>query len=94
MTQRKVPMRKCVVTNEMFPKKELIRIVKNKEGEVAIDATGKLNGRGAYISLDPTILDKAREKRALDRSLGVTLSDEFYNELDEFINYHHARLSI
>jgi predicted RNA-binding protein YlxR (DUF448 family) len=46
---RKIPMRKCVVTQERFPKKELIRIVKTPEGEIEIDPTGKKNGHGAYI---------------------------------------------
>ena len=50
MKQRKVPLRKCIVTNEMKPKKELIRVVRSPEGEVSIDQTGKKNGRGAYIS--------------------------------------------
>ena len=47
--KRKIPQRKCIVTNELKPKKEMIRIVRNKEGEVFIDPTGKQNGRGAYI---------------------------------------------
>ena len=47
MKTRKVPMRKCVVSNEMKPKKELVRIVKNQAGEIAIDPTGRMNGRGA-----------------------------------------------
>lgn len=48
--KKKIPERKCVITNEMKPKKELIRIVRNKEGEVFVDVTGKKNGRGAYLS--------------------------------------------
>jgi len=47
MQKRKIPMRKCVVSGEMKPKKEMVRIVRNKEGEVSIDPTGKKNGRGA-----------------------------------------------
>ena len=46
---KKVPLRKCVATGEQLPKKELIRIVRNKEGEVSVDLTGKKSGRGAYI---------------------------------------------
>ena len=49
MKQRKVPLRKCVATQEMMPKKELIRVVRTPEGEVLIDLTGKKSGRGAYI---------------------------------------------
>ena len=57
---KKVPLRKCVATGEQLPKKELIRIVKNKEGEVSVDPTGKKNGRGAYLkrSLDAIELAK------------------------------------
>ena len=49
--RKKVPLRKCIVTGEMKPKKELVRIVRSKEGEVSIDLTGKKSGRGAYLSL-------------------------------------------
>lgn len=94
MKKKKIPLRKCVVTNEMKEKKEMVRIVKDKEDNVSIDPTGKLNGRGAYVSLDPEILDQAREKRSLDRSLGVTLSEDFYDELSEYIHYQYARKQI
>ena len=46
---KKIPLRKCVATQEQLPKKEIIRIVRNKEGQVFIDPTGKMNGRGAYF---------------------------------------------
>lgn len=46
---KKIPMRKCVVTQERFPKKELIRVVRTPEGQVEIDLTGKRNGHGAYM---------------------------------------------
>ena len=49
MTQKKIPMRQCIGCGEMFPKRELIRVVKPKEGDVSLDMTGKLPGRGAYI---------------------------------------------
>ena len=44
---RKIPLRKCLATGEQLPKQQLIRIVRNKEGQVAVDPTGKMNGRGA-----------------------------------------------
>lgn len=94
MKKKKVPLRKCVVSKEMKDKKEMVRIVKNKEEGISIDPTGKKNGRGAYISLDPAILDDARKNRDLDKSLGVDLSDEFYDELEEYITYQHARKQI
>lgn len=60
---KKIPLRKCIVTQEMKPKQELIRIVRNKEGEVFIDETGKKNGRGAYLSRDKDIIEK--QERAM-----------------------------
>ena len=53
MKKRKIPLRKSVVSGELFPKKELVRIARSKEGEVAIDPSGRMPGRGAYIALDP-----------------------------------------
>lgn len=84
-------MRKCVVTNEMFPKKELVRIVRNAEGEVEIDPSGKKNGRGAYVSLDPDAVQKAWDKHVLDRHLDVKISDEFYSELKAYVAHQKAR---
>ena len=52
MKKRKIPTRRCILTNEMFPKKDLLRIVKNKEGEISVDPTGKKAGRGAYVVTD------------------------------------------
>ncbi|QQD85715.1 RNase P modulator RnpM [Jeotgalicoccus sp. ATCC 8456] len=67
---RKIPMRKCILTNEMHPKNDLIRVVKTKEGEVFADATGKKNGRGSYVVKDLEKVNKAREKKALEKALG------------------------
>lgn len=67
MKQRKIPMRKCILSNEMKPKQEMVRVVKNKEGEIFADATGKQNGRGAYVSMDLEIVNKAREKKKLEQ---------------------------
>lgn len=59
---KKIPLRKCVVTQERLPKKELLRIVKNNEGQVFVDLTSKANGRGAYIKKDLEILNLAKQK--------------------------------
>lgn len=59
---KKVPLRKCVATGEQLPKKELIRIVKNKEGEVSVDPTGKKNGRGAYLKRSLDAIELAKRK--------------------------------
>ena len=58
-------MRKCVATGEMKPKKELVRIVRSKEGEVSIDLTGKKSGRGAYLSKDKEAVLLSQEKKYL-----------------------------
>lgn len=92
--QRKIPMRKCVVSGEMHPKKELIRIVKTKEGEIFIDPTGKKNGRGAYIALDPDLAIKAKKDKTFDKAFGIKISDDFYEELYDFLDYQKARSEI
>lgn len=94
MAKRKVPMRKCVVTGEMKPKKEMLRIVKTKEDEIFWDDTGKKNGRGAYVSLDTDVIKEAKEKDILSRALKAKVSDDFYDELFDHVNYRMARLEI
>ncbi|GHH96561.1 RNase P modulator RnpM [Neobacillus kokaensis] len=84
-TKRKVPMRKCVATGEMKPKKELVRIVRSKEGEVSIDLTGKKSGRGAYLSKDKEAVQLAKKKNILSNHLDVTVKAEIYEELLELI---------
>ncbi|MCM0598936.1 YlxR family protein [Periweissella fabalis] len=84
-------MRKDVVTGEMFPKKDLVRVVKDNENNVSIDATGKANGRGAYIGLDVTIAQQAFKKRILDKTLGIKITDEFYEELIAYVDHQQAR---
>ncbi|MGY3777420.1 RNase P modulator RnpM [Isobaculum melis] len=92
--QRKIPMRKCVVSNEMKPKKEMIRVVKNKEGELAIDPTGKMPGRGAYVSIDPVVAKKAMEKQLLNRPLETKVPEAFYQELLDYVTHQKARMSL
>ena len=82
---RKIPMRKCVVTNERFPKNELIRIVKTPEGEVVVDPTGKKNGHGAYLKKDREVLEIARKKRLLARYLETEIPDSVYEELEKYM---------
>lgn len=85
MKERKVPLRTCVVTKEKLEKKDLLRVVKNNEGEVFVDETGKANGRGAYIKKDIETLEKAIKSKALDRHLETTISDEVYDEIRKII---------
>ncbi len=79
--QKKIPLRKCVATGEMHPKKELIRVVRSKEGEVSVDLTGKKSGRGAYLSKSEDAIATARKKKVLDKQLEVKIPDEIYDEL-------------
>ena len=83
---KKIPMRRCVVTNESFPKKELLRIVKNKEGEVKVDTTGKDNGKGAYIKKDLSVLELAKKRNSLERALETKISEDIYLEIERVIN--------
>lgn len=81
MKQKKLPLRKCVVTQEMLPKQALIRVVRTPEGEVVIDPSGKLNGRGAYLSKDADVIRLAEKKRTLDHHLKLKTSDALYEQL-------------
>lgn len=84
-TNKKVPLRKCVVTGEMLPKKSMIRVVRSKEGVVSVDPTGKMSGRGAYVSKSEEVVEMARKKSSLDRQLEVKIPDEIYEELLKLI---------
>jgi len=83
---KKIPMRRCLATNESFPKKELLRIVRTQEGEVKVDLTGKLNGKGAYISKSSEALDIAKKKKVLNRALETEIPEEIYEEISKIIN--------
>nr|WP_207627489.1 MULTISPECIES: YlxR family protein [Bacillaceae] len=78
-------MRKCVATGEMKPKKELVRIVRSKEGDISIDLTGKKSGRGAYLSRDREAVLLAKKKNTLSNLLEVSINDSIYEELLELI---------
>ena len=82
---KKVPLRKCVATQEQLPKKELLRIVKTPEGEVKVDLTGKANGRGAYLKKSLEALEIAKKKKSLEKSLECTLTEEVYSEIEKVI---------
>lgn len=83
---KKIPMRRCLATNESFPKKELLRIVRTPEGEVKVDTTGKLNGKGAYLSKSNEALEIARKKNLLNKALEVDIPDEIYEDIAKIIN--------
>jgi predicted RNA-binding protein YlxR (DUF448 family) len=83
MKVRKVPLRKCVGCGEQKPKKDLIRVVKNKEGDLCVDFTGKANGRGAYICPNLECLKKAQKRKALNRALECDISNEIFERLEQ-----------
>ncbi len=82
---KKIPMRTCVVTRESLPKKELIRVVRDKSGNVIIDESGKQNGRGAYLKRDLDVIKKAKKSKILERALGVNIPDSLYEDLESMI---------
>ena len=71
MKTKKIPMRMCLGCGEMKPKRELIRVVKSKEGDISLDLTGKKSGRGAYICKSVECFEKARKARKFERSLSL-----------------------
>ncbi|MDR3215501.1 MAG: YlxR family protein [Bacilli bacterium] len=86
LKKRKIPLRKCLITNEQYPKQEMIRIVINKDNEVSVDTTGKKNGRGAYLKLTPENLELALKKRLFEKTFNVKNIDYIYQELADIIN--------
>ncbi len=88
MKTRKVPMRRCIGCMESKPKKELIRIVAVTDSDVILDATGKAQGRGAYLCPSKKCFELARKKKAISRNLDVNVSEEKMQELSkEFEQY-------
>ena len=85
MKAKKIPQRMCTGCMEMKPKKELIRIVRNKEGEVSLDLTSKKPGRGAYLCRNIQCFDKSIKTKRLERNLETKISEEIYNKLKEEI---------
>ena len=83
--EKKVPLRTCVVTKEKLEKKDLIRVVKDKDGNVFVDETLKANGRGAYIKKSMDALNLGLKNKALDRALETTISEEVYDEIKKYI---------
>ena len=80
---KKVPMRKCVGCQEMKNKKEMIRVIRTSEGEFLLDATGRKNGRGAYLCPDSNCLAKAVKNKGLERSFKQAIPKEVYEELEK-----------
>lgn len=85
MKIKKIPLRMCNGCMEMKPKKELIRVVKNNEGEVSVDLTGKKSGRGAYVCKSIECFEKAFKAKRLNKNLQINISQEIYDKLKEEI---------
>ena len=88
MAIKKIPQRKCIGCNQSKDKKELIRVVRNSEGEISIDMTGKKPGRGAYICNDVNCLKAARKGKRLEKAFETQISDEIYDRLEQEITSH------
>ena len=86
MKQKKIPMRRCTGCGEQKPKKELVRVVKTPDGEILLDLTGKMSGRGAYICNNAECLKKARKSKRIDRTFEMTIPDEVYKQMEEEIS--------
>ena len=80
---KKIPSRQCVGCRESRTKRELIRVIRTPEGQVTLDETGRMNGRGAYLCRRVECLRKARRSKGLERSLKVAIPDEIYDRLEE-----------
>ena len=81
MKLKKIPMRMCVGCREMKEKRELTRIVRTPEGEVALDPTGKKSGRGAYVCRNAECLKRSIKQKQLERQLEITLTAEITEAL-------------
>ncbi|GAA5356936.1 YlxR family protein [Streptococcus uberis] len=88
---RKIPLRKSLVSGEIIDKRDLLRIVKTKDGQVFIDPTGKQNGRGAYIKLDNEEAFLAKKRMVFNRSFSMDIPESFYDELIAYVDHKVKR---
>lgn len=83
---KKIPLRTCIVTKEKCEKRELLRVVRTPEGQIIFDATGKANGKGAYLKKDAEVILKAQKNKVLDRIFEIEVPTEVYTELLGVVN--------
>ena len=81
MADRKIPMRTCIACHTAKEKRELIRVVKTPDGEIKLDLTGKLSGRGAYICKSAKCFEKAKKTGAFARAFELNVPDQVYEKL-------------
>jgi uncharacterized protein len=82
----KVILRRCIATGEALHKDELLRIVRTPEGLIMLDPSGKMNGRGAYIKKDSTVVAILKKNNGLKRALKSEIDPEFYDLLMKAIS--------
>lgn len=80
---KKIPLRQCIGCGEMKGKKEMMRVLKTPEDEILLDATGKKNGRGAYLCREKECLVRARKNKGLERSFKMKIPKEVYDNLEK-----------
>ena len=83
MSMKKVPLRQCIGCQEMKSKKEMIRVIKTAEDEIMLDATGRKNGRGAYLCPSMECFKKAVKGKGLERSFKMAIPKEVYETLEK-----------
>lgn len=83
MSNKKIPLRQCIGCGEMKSKKEMIRVLKTAEGEIVLDATGRKNGRGAYVCPSVECMKKAIKGKGLERSFKMAIPKEVYETLEK-----------
>lgn len=79
---RKIPMRQCLGCNEHKEKRELLRVVRDPEGNISLDFTGKKSGRGAYICKNVKCLRRAAKSKRIEKNLGCAIPDEVYEKME------------
>lgn len=83
MAEKKIPLRTCIACRREKPKREMLRVVRNAAGEIMLDFSGRLNGRGAYICDDPACIAKLRKYRLLNRTFSADVPEEIYARIEE-----------
>ncbi len=86
MPDKKIPLRMCVSCREMKDKRDMLRVVKNAEGEVHVDTSGKAHGRGAYVCGDGDCLKKLRKGRMLNKAFGCPVDESVYLEVENYFS--------
>ena len=85
MKNKKIPLRTCIVTKENLPKSELLRIVRTPDGDIEVDETGKMNGRGAYVKKDLSVLETLQKSKILEKKLECKIEDSVYEQIKNVI---------